>query len=137
MIVKVIKHFGDKETGATYAEQIKREVGDIFECNDSLAQERIEKGFVVEATDEEVKKYTDSIDTIENEDPNNGKLDSEDNDNDDEKGDNELSLLEELPYNELQKKAKDLGLKFVGVSKENLIKSIKEYEKQQEEMKKD
>lgn len=57
MIVKVIKHFGDKETGATYAEQIKREVGNIFECSDELANERIEKGFVKKASAKEIKEY--------------------------------------------------------------------------------
>lgn len=63
MIVKVLKHFGDKETGKTYAEQLKRECGDVFECDDALAKERIEKGFVKEATKKEQKAYLDSINT--------------------------------------------------------------------------
>lgn len=59
MIVKAIyePNFGDKTTGSTYENQIKRKKGDIFECDNKLAKERIKKGFVVEATDEEKEAY--------------------------------------------------------------------------------
>lgn len=59
MIVKAIyePNFGDKTTGSTYENQIKRRKGDIFECDNKLAKERIKKGFVVEATDEEKEAY--------------------------------------------------------------------------------
>lgn len=59
MIVKAIYEpdFGDKTTGSTYENQIKRRKGDIFECDNKLAKERIKKGFVVEATEEEKEAY--------------------------------------------------------------------------------
>ena len=59
MIVKAIynPNFGDKTTGETYNEQVKRYPGDIFECEDALAKERIKKGFVTKATKEEIEKY--------------------------------------------------------------------------------
>ena len=59
MIVKAIYEpdFGDKTTGNTYENQIKRRKGDIFECDNKLAKERIKKGFVVEATEEEKEAY--------------------------------------------------------------------------------
>lgn len=59
MIVKAIyePNFGDKTTGSTYENQIKRRKGDIFECDNKLAKERIKKGFVVEATEEEKEAY--------------------------------------------------------------------------------
>ena len=73
MIVKAIytPNFGDKTTGKTYEEQIKRYPGDIFECDDELAKERIRKGFVKKATKEEIKEYENTIlkqnDIVENE----------------------------------------------------------------------
>lgn len=60
MIVKSLKKFGDKTTGATYAEQVKIEEGQIFECDDALAEERIERGLVKKATKKEEKEYLES-----------------------------------------------------------------------------
>jgi uncharacterized membrane protein YheB (UPF0754 family) len=57
MIVKAIKKFGDKTTGETYAEQVKIEEGQVFECDDELAKERIKKKLVKKATKEEEKEY--------------------------------------------------------------------------------
>lgn len=99
MVVKVINGFGDKTTGDTYESQIKREPGEIFECDDKLAKERIKKGFVIE------------------------NICTEDTKVDDIQSDNKDK---ELPYSEYQEIAKSKGLKYVGVSKENLIKSINE-----------
>ncbi len=68
MIVKAIykdnnfNYFRDLET------KQKRFYGDIFECSDELAKERIKKGYVAEATEEEQKAYVDSIDTFDEED---------------------------------------------------------------------
>lgn len=124
MIVKSLIKFGDKTTGATYAEQFKREVGDIFECSDELANERIEKGFVVKATDEETKIFVDNHTMPKEEMEELSKLGAvqmyEPTD------ESNISKIEDLSYSELQETAKQLNLKYVGVSKENLIKSIKE-----------
>lgn len=63
MIVKAIykdkdfDYFNDKVTG------VQRKYGDIFECDDDLANERIKNKFVKKATKEEEKAYIDSIDT--------------------------------------------------------------------------
>lgn len=63
MIVKAIykdkdfDYFNDKVTG------VQRKYGDIFECDDEIAQERIKNKFVKKATKEEEKAYIDSIDT--------------------------------------------------------------------------
>lgn len=67
MIVKAIynPNFGDKTTGKTYEEQVKRYPGDIFECEDALAKERIKKGFVVKATKEEIEEYKKQQEEIE------------------------------------------------------------------------
>lgn len=59
MIVKAIykPNFGDKTTGETYETQVKRNYGDVFECDDELANERIEKGFVKKASKKEVEEF--------------------------------------------------------------------------------
>lgn len=57
MLVKAIykdekyNYFTDKETG------VKRVYGDIFECDDELAEERIKKGFVKKTNVKEIKEY--------------------------------------------------------------------------------
>ena len=63
MIVKAIQKFGDKTTGATYAEQVKIEEGQVFECDDNIAKDRSKSKLVKKATKEEEKAYLDSIDT--------------------------------------------------------------------------
>ena len=65
MIVKAIykPDFGDITTGDTYDTQVKRKYGDIFECDDQLAEERIRKGLVKKATKKEEKEYMDGITT--------------------------------------------------------------------------
>lgn len=69
MIVKAIfrnkdyDYFRDKTTNENIEDQVKRHYGDIFECDDEIAKERIEKGFVVKATKKEEKEYYDSLDT--------------------------------------------------------------------------
>lgn len=65
MIVKALKKFGDKTTGATYAEQTKILKDHLFECDDELAKERIEKGLVKKATKKEEKTYLESIQPVE------------------------------------------------------------------------
>lgn len=68
MIVKAIykdkehDYFRDKTTGEQIEKQEKRHYGDIFECDDDLAIERIKKKLVKKATKEEEKAYLDSID---------------------------------------------------------------------------
>lgn len=165
MIVKSLMKFGDKTTGATYAEQVKIEKGQVFECDDSLANERIENGLVVLVTDEEARKYVDSIVTVDKDDKEGWAVTQEEDGNvhvrpteDDmiidtpvekieelsklgtvqisDSDKSEISEIEDLSYSELQETAKQLNLKYVGVSRENLIKSIKEYQKKQEELKK-
>jgi len=60
MVVKAVykdkdyDYFRDVETNE------KRIYGDIFECNDELAEERIKKGLVKKATDKETKKFLNS-----------------------------------------------------------------------------
>lgn len=69
MIVKAIfknkdyDYFRDKTTNENIEDQVKRHYGDIFECDDEIAKERIEKGFVVKTTKKEEKEYYDSLDT--------------------------------------------------------------------------
>lgn len=63
MIVKAIykdsnnNYFRDKTTAKEIHKQVKRYYGDIFECDDKLANERIKSGLVVKATKQEIKKY--------------------------------------------------------------------------------
>jgi len=60
MVVKAVykdkdyDYFRDVETNE------KRIYGDIFECNDELAEERIKKGLVKKATDKETEKFLNS-----------------------------------------------------------------------------
>ena len=67
MIVKAIfkdeKHnyFRDVQT------KTKRVFGEIFECDDEIAEQRIEKGLVKKATKKEEKEYYDSIETNDTE----------------------------------------------------------------------
>lgn len=93
-------YFRDKTTAENITDQVKRHYGDIFECDDELAEERIKKGLVKKATKKEEKEYYDSIDTIDEDDlkstydkskegdtEDNGKTDNNENDlskNDDE-----------------------------------------------------
>lgn len=70
MIVKALKKFGDKTTGATYAEQKKIEAGTVFECDDELANERIQNGLVKKASKKEAKEYVDSLETLDESDLN-------------------------------------------------------------------
>lgn len=67
MIVKANykPNFGDKTTGETYETQVKRNYGDIFECDDALAKERIKKGFVIKATKEEIEEYKKQQEELE------------------------------------------------------------------------
>lgn len=68
MIVKAIykddnhNYFRDVQTDT------KRIYGDVFECDDEIAEERIKKGLVKKASKKEEKEYYDSIDTIDDED---------------------------------------------------------------------
>lgn len=70
MIVKAIykdeKHdyFRDIQT------RTKRVFGEIFECDDEIAEERIKKGLVKKATKKEEKEYCDNIETNDNEENN-------------------------------------------------------------------
>lgn len=114
-------YFRDKSTAEKIADQVKRHYGDIFECDDELAEERIKKGLVKKATKKEEKEYYDSIDTIDEDDlkttddkskegntEDNGKTDNNENDlskNNDES--TEIKLLEECTMEELIKIAED------------------------------
>lgn len=68
MIVKAIykdkdfDYFNDKVT------EEQRKYGDIFECNDELAQERIKRKFVKKATKEEEKEYYANQTTVDGDD---------------------------------------------------------------------
>lgn len=55
MKIICIRDFGDKTTGKTYSEQVKRKVGDILDCDDALANERIRKGFAKEYIEDTVE----------------------------------------------------------------------------------
>lgn len=63
MIVKAIyktdsyNYFRDKTTSKEIHNQVKRHYGDIFECDDEIAKERIDAGLVVKASKQEIKKY--------------------------------------------------------------------------------
>lgn len=61
-------YFRDKTTAEKIADQVKRHYGDIFECDDQLAEERIKKGLVKKATKKEEKEYYDNIDTVDEDD---------------------------------------------------------------------
>ncbi len=65
---KEYDYFHDKTTAEKIADQVKRHYGDIFECDDELAEERIKKGLVKKATKKEEKEYYDSIDTVDEDD---------------------------------------------------------------------
>ena len=99
MIVKAIykdknfNYFRDVETND------KRVYGDVFECDDELAKERIEKGLVKRASKKEEKEYLEQLEkSAESEDQKpvipekdgdeNKELTSENND-ENEKGENE------------------------------------------------
>lgn len=63
MIVKAIykdekfNYFRDKTTSDKLEEQTKRFYGDVFECDDEVAKERIAKGFAKKATPKEAKQF--------------------------------------------------------------------------------
>lgn len=61
-------YFRDKTTAEKITDQVKRHYGDIFECDDQLAEERIKKGLVKKATKKEEKEYYDNIDTVDEDD---------------------------------------------------------------------
>lgn len=65
---KEYDYFRDKTTAEKIADQVKRHYGDIFECDDELAEERIKKGLVKKATKKEEKEYYDNIDTVDEDD---------------------------------------------------------------------
>lgn len=114
-------YFRDKTTAEKIADQVKRHYGDIFECDDELAEERIKKGLVKKATKKEEKEYYDSIDTVDEDDlkpiddkskegntEDDGKTDNNESDlskNDDES--TEIKLLEECTMEELIQIAED------------------------------
>lgn len=109
-------YFRDKTTAEKIADQVKRHYGDIFECDDQLAEERIKKGLVKKASKKEEKEYYDSIDTIDEDDlkstndkskegntEDNGKTDNNASDlskNNDES--TEIKSLEECTIDELK-----------------------------------
>lgn len=109
-------YFRDKTTAEKIADQVKRHYGDIFECDDELAEERIKKGLVKKASKKEEKEYYDSIDTFDEDDlkstndkskegntEDDGKTDNNESDlskNDDES--TEIKSLEECTIDELK-----------------------------------
>lgn len=94
MIVKAIykdeKHdyFRDVET------KTKRVYGEIFECGDEIAEQRIEKGLVKKATKKEEKEYYNSIETNDDETPSNEENKKND-DTTDEQADNNKNNIPE------------------------------------------
>ena len=56
MKVKVIRDFRDKTTAENIDEQELRKVGDVIECDDKLAEERIKGGFVEKLAPSKPKK---------------------------------------------------------------------------------
>lgn len=105
MIVKAIckPNFGDVTTGDTYEQQVKRNYGDIFECDDELAEERIRKGLVKKATKKEEKEYYDSIDTNDNDDANGNDDSQSDNENQNDEGQQPLTSNDEETENKEEK----------------------------------
>lgn len=102
MIVKAIykdkehDYFRDKTTNENIENQVKRHYGDLFECDDDLAEERIKKGLVKKATKKEEKEYCDNIVTLDESDlkpSNNGNV--EDNPKDNVEADSNKSELAE------------------------------------------
>ena len=69
MKIIAIRSFGDKTTGETYKEQVKIKVGDVLECDDELANERIKRGFAKEYIEveetEEVVEETEVTEPVE------------------------------------------------------------------------
>ncbi len=94
MIVKAIfkdeKHdyFRDVQT------RTKRVFGEIFECDDEIAEERIKKGLVKKATKKEEKEYCDNIETNDDETPNNEKNKKNDDINDEQADNNKNNISE-------------------------------------------
>ena len=126
MIVKAIfrPNFGDKTTGETYATQVKRHPGDLFECDDKLAKERIKKGLVVKATPEEIKEYKEKQAELkkQQETPDINDKDSENND--------EIKTLDECTIEELKEIAIKENIEIIGdPTKEELIEGIKKIRK--------
>lgn len=104
MIVKAIykPNFGDKTTGETYETQIKRYPGDIFECDDELANERIEGGFVKKATKQEIKEYEKQQEELKQQKEKEESTESDDKDKDLQKDDEkEIKSLGECTMEEL------------------------------------
>lgn len=116
MIVKAIfknkdyDYFVDKTNG------LQRRYGEIFMCDDDIAQERIKNKFVKKATKEEEKEYYASQITVDDEDlkpSNNGNAEGNTGDNgetnnnegklskDDDKSTKIKSFLEECTKEEL------------------------------------
>ncbi len=60
---KDFDYFTDKENG------LERHYGDIFECSDDLANERIKNKFVKKATKEEEKEYYANQTTVDDDIP--------------------------------------------------------------------
>lgn len=132
-------YFRDKTTAEKIADQVKRHYGDIFECDDELAEERIKKGLVKKATKKEEKEYYDSIDTIDEEDlkstddkskegniGDNGENDNNESDlskNSDES--TKIKSLEECTIDELKQIIIDEDIPFTNEeTKEQFIETI-------------
>ena len=63
MKIKCVKGFRDKTTAKKIEEQTKIVIGQILECDDELAKERIEKGLCEEYIEpiEEVQNMTNQV----------------------------------------------------------------------------
>ena len=89
MIVKAIykdennNYFRDVQT------KTKRVYGEIFECDDEIAEQRIEKGLVKKATKKEEKEYYDSIETNDDITSNDRGPETNDNATDEQTDNNE------------------------------------------------
>lgn len=126
-------YFVDKENG------IHRNYGDLFECDDELAEERIKKGLVKKATKKEEKEYCDNIVTLDESDLkpiNNGNAENNTGDNGEtDNNEGELSKnvdeyakvksLEECTDNELWEIVRNETIEVNdSVSRDELIKII-------------
>lgn len=117
MIVKAIFKNKDFDYFRDVQTNDKRYYGDIFECDDEIAQERIKNKFVKKATKEEEKQYKDNLkpssdETTEGNTGDNEETNSNEGElpkNDDESA--EIKSLEKCTMEELIQIAQDENIK--------------------------
>lgn len=114
MIVKAIykdkkyDYFRDKTTAEKVEEQVKRVYGDIFECDDELAEERIQKGLVKKASQKEEKEYLKQHEELEKSQEG---LSDDTSQNNDKESENEVVNYDEMTDDELLSLALSKGIR--------------------------